>query len=59
MNELGYAVVAPNVRGSSGYGRSFLKLDDGALREDSVRDIGALLVWIGCAAASSTAAAWW
>lgn len=47
VNELGYAIVAPNVRGSSGYGRSFLKLDDGALREDSVRDIGALLVWIG------------
>jgi dipeptidyl aminopeptidase/acylaminoacyl peptidase len=47
VNELGYAVVAPNVRGSSGYGRSFLKLDDATLREDSVRDIGALLVWIG------------
>lgn len=47
VNELGYAVVAPNVRGSAGYGRSFLKLDDGMLREDSVRDIGALLVWIG------------
>lgn len=47
VNELGYAVIAPNVRGSSGYGRSFLKLDDGALREDSVRDIGSLLVWIG------------
>jgi dipeptidyl aminopeptidase/acylaminoacyl peptidase len=47
VNELGYAIVAPNVRGSSGYGRSFLKLDDGALREDSVRDIGALLVWLG------------
>ena len=47
VSELGYAVLAPNVRGSSGYGRSFLKLDDGALREDSVRDIGALLVWIG------------
>ncbi len=47
VNELGYAVVAPNVRGSAGYGRSFLTLDDGALREDSVRDIGALLVWIG------------
>jgi dipeptidyl aminopeptidase/acylaminoacyl peptidase len=46
VNELGYVVVAPNVRGSSGYGRSFLKLDDGALREDSVRDIGALLVWL-------------
>jgi dipeptidyl aminopeptidase/acylaminoacyl peptidase len=47
VSELGYAVVAPNVRGSAGYGRSFLKLDDAALREDSVRDIGALLVWIG------------
>jgi dipeptidyl aminopeptidase/acylaminoacyl peptidase len=46
VNELGYVVVAPNVRGSAGYGHSFLKLDDGALREDSVRDIGALLVWI-------------
>ena len=47
VSELGFAVVAPNVRGSSGYGRSFLKLDDGMLREDAVRDIGALLVWIG------------
>jgi len=47
VSELGYAVIAPNVRGSWGYGRSFLKLDDAELREDSVRDIGALLVWIG------------
>jgi dipeptidyl aminopeptidase/acylaminoacyl peptidase len=47
VNELGYVVIAPNVRGSSGYGRSFLALDDGKLREDSVRDIGSLLVWIG------------
>ncbi len=47
VNELGYVVVAPNVRGSSGYGRAFLALDDGKLREDSVRDIGSLLVWIG------------
>ena len=47
VNELGYAVIAPNVRGSSGYGKSFLKLDNGVLREDSVKDIGALLVWIG------------
>ncbi len=46
VNELGYAVVAPNVRGSSGYGRTFLGLDNGALREDAVRDIGSLLVWI-------------
>ncbi len=47
VNELGYAVIAPNVRGSTGYGKSFMKLDDGRLREDAVRDIGSLLVWIG------------
>jgi dipeptidyl aminopeptidase/acylaminoacyl peptidase len=47
VNELGYAVVAPNVRGSSGYGKAFLALDNGELREDAVRDIGSLLVWIG------------
>lgn len=44
--ELGVTVIYPNVRGSSGYGKSFLKLDNGNLREDSVRDIGALLDWI-------------
>jgi len=47
VNELGYAVIAPNVRGSSGYGKTFVKLDDGVLREDAVRDIGSLLFWIG------------
>jgi len=47
VNELHIAVVAPNVRGSSGYGRSFLALDNGVLREDVVKDLGALLVWIG------------
>ena len=47
VNELGYVVIAPDVRGSSGYGRAFLKLDDGRLREDAMRDIGSLLVWIG------------
>jgi dipeptidyl aminopeptidase/acylaminoacyl peptidase len=46
VNELGYAVVAPNVRGSSGYGKSYMALDNGTLREDAVKDIGALLVWI-------------
>lgn len=46
VNELGYVVIAPNVRGSTGYGRSYTKLDNGLLREDSVRDIGSLLVWI-------------
>jgi protease II len=45
-NELGAAVISPNVRGSSGYGKTYLQLDNGKLREDSVRDIGALLDWI-------------
>jgi dipeptidyl aminopeptidase/acylaminoacyl peptidase len=44
--EMGVAVIYPNVRGSSGYGKSYLKLDNGRLREDSVKDIGALLDWI-------------
>jgi len=39
--------VAPNVRGSSGYGKSYMALDNGALREDAVKDVGALLVWLG------------
>lgn len=47
VNVLGYAVVAPNIRGSSGYGQSFLKLDAGKRRSDAVRDVGALLVWMG------------
>jgi dipeptidyl aminopeptidase/acylaminoacyl peptidase len=44
---LGVAILYPNVRGSSGYGKTFLQLDNGYLREDSVKDIGALLDWIG------------
>jgi dipeptidyl aminopeptidase/acylaminoacyl peptidase len=40
------AVLYPNVRGSSGYGKTFLTLDNGTLREDSYRDIEALLDWI-------------
>lgn len=47
MAELGVALIEPNVRGSTGYGKSFTKLDDGPRRLDSVRDIGALLDWIG------------
>jgi len=46
INELGLAVIYPNVRGSTGYGKTFLKLDNEMLREDSVKDIGALLDWI-------------
>jgi dipeptidyl aminopeptidase/acylaminoacyl peptidase len=47
VRELGFTVIAPNVRGSSGYGKTYLDLDNGLDREDAVRDIGALLVWIG------------
>ena len=46
VNELGMAVVAPNVRGSDGQGKTYLMLDNGPKREDSVKDIGALLDWI-------------
>lgn len=46
VNEYGIAVLVPNVRGSSGYGKSFLKLDNGKKREDSVKDIGALIEWV-------------
>ncbi len=45
--ELGYAVIHPNVRGSTGYGKTYVALDNGMKREDSVKDIGALLDWIG------------
>ena len=45
--ELGITIIAPNVRGSTGYGKSFIDLDDGFKREDSVKDIGALIDWIG------------
>ena len=46
VNEMNLALVIPNVRGSAGYGKSYLKLDNGYLRENSVKDIGALLDWI-------------
>ncbi|MDH3362145.1 MAG: alpha/beta fold hydrolase [Gammaproteobacteria bacterium] len=46
IDKLGVAVVRPNVRGSRGYGKTYLGLDNGFKREDSVRDIGALLDWI-------------
>lgn len=44
VNELGIAIFYPNVRGSSGYGKRFVSLDNGPFkREASVRDIGAFL----------------
>ncbi len=46
VNELGVAMIYPNVRGSSGYGKSFLVLDDGLKREGSYKDINSLLDWI-------------
>jgi dipeptidyl aminopeptidase/acylaminoacyl peptidase len=46
VNELGIAVIAPNVRGSTGYGKTYVALDNGEKREDAVKDIGALLDWI-------------
>lgn len=46
LNELGIAVIAPNIRGSSGYGKEYMSLDNAYNRENSVRDIGALLDWI-------------
>lgn len=46
VKEMKIAVVSPNVRGSDGYGKSYLKLDNGFKRQDSVKDIGALLDWI-------------
>lgn len=47
LNEMGIALLFPNVRGSSGYGKTFLTLDNGVLREDSVKDVGAALDWVG------------
>jgi dipeptidyl aminopeptidase/acylaminoacyl peptidase len=46
MNELGAAMIAPNVRGSTGYGKTFLALDNGFLREGSYQDINTLFDWI-------------
>jgi dipeptidyl aminopeptidase/acylaminoacyl peptidase len=46
LNELGIALLFPNVRGSAGYGKSFLQLDNGFLRENTYKDVGALFDWI-------------
>jgi dipeptidyl aminopeptidase/acylaminoacyl peptidase len=46
LREMKMAVLVPNVRGSSGYGKTYLQLDNGFKRKDSVKDIGALLDWI-------------
>ncbi|MEO8521907.1 MAG: prolyl oligopeptidase family serine peptidase [Acidobacteriota bacterium] len=46
LNELGVAILYPNVRGSYGRGKAFSALDDGIKRENAIKDIGALLDWI-------------
>jgi dipeptidyl aminopeptidase/acylaminoacyl peptidase len=46
LNELGVAMIFPNVRGSTGYGKSFLASDNGFLREGSYKDINSLFDWI-------------
>ncbi len=47
LNELGVAVLLPNVRGSMGYGKTYLDMDNGYKRKDSVKDGGAFLKWAG------------
>lgn len=46
LNELGVALLFPNIRGSSGFGKTFLTLDNGLLRENAYKDIGSLLDWV-------------
>lgn len=47
LNEMGVAVLLPNVRGSIGYGKTYLDLDNGFKRKDAVKDAGAFLQWAG------------
>jgi len=42
----GYAVLAPNIRGSSGFGKQYLTLDDGARRWDALADLAAAVTWL-------------
>ncbi|PYT73862.1 MAG: peptidase S9, prolyl oligopeptidase [Acidobacteria bacterium] len=46
LHELGIALIYPNVRGSTGYGKTFSLLDNGMKREDTYKDIHALFDWI-------------
>ena len=46
LMQLGVAVFQPNVRGSTGYGKTYLSLDNGRLREDSVKDMGSAIDWM-------------
>jgi dipeptidyl aminopeptidase/acylaminoacyl peptidase len=55
----GYAVVVPNVRGSTGYGKRWYGLDDTTRRLDSVRDLAAVHAWLGPAGLDPARAALW
>lgn len=55
--DAGFAVVAPNVRGSTGYGREYVHLDDVRLRPDSVRDLAAIHAWLPSAGLDADRAA--
>jgi dipeptidyl aminopeptidase/acylaminoacyl peptidase len=46
LNELGVALLYPNIRGSTGFGKTFANLDNGLLRENAYKDVGSLLDWI-------------
>jgi dipeptidyl aminopeptidase/acylaminoacyl peptidase len=46
LRQLGIAIITPNIRGSDGYGKAYLALDNGLQRQDAVRDVGALLDWV-------------
>ena len=46
LNEMGISILYPNIRGSSGYGKTYVALDNGFKREDSYKDLEALLLWI-------------
>src|SRR5262249_52888495 len=45
-SELGVVMIYPNIRGSTGYGKTYMDLDNGYLRQNAIRDVGALLDWI-------------
>jgi dipeptidyl aminopeptidase/acylaminoacyl peptidase len=46
LNELGVALVYPNIRGSTGYGRRYMSLDDSVKRGDALKDVAAILDWV-------------
>jgi dipeptidyl aminopeptidase/acylaminoacyl peptidase len=46
LDELGVALLFPNIRGSAGYGKTYLTSDNGVLRENAYKDIGTLFDWI-------------